>query len=63
MRWLPAEEDVFVYGWLWRHLPGPLPAKVVSATLLALAVVAVCFLWVFPAVAPHMPFNDGTVGE
>lgn len=52
-----------MYGWLWRHLPGPLPAKLVSAALLALAVVTVCFLWVFPAVAPYMPFNDGTVGE
>jgi len=33
--------------------------------LLALAVVvlAACFTWVFPAVAPFMPFNDTTVGE
>ena len=34
------------------------------AAVLALvaAVVAVLFLWVFPAIAPHMPFNDQTVG-
>ncbi len=27
------------------------------------AVVAACFEWVFPAVAPYMPFNETTVGE
>jgi hypothetical protein len=26
-----------------------------------LAVVAVCFVWLFPAVAPYMPFNDNSV--
>ena len=50
-----------MYGWLWRSLPGPVGLKVVLVLLLALGVVAVCFLWVFPAVAPHVPFNDGTV--
>jgi hypothetical protein len=29
--------------------------------LLALAVVAVLFVWVFPAVAPHLPFEDVTI--
>ena len=29
--------------------------------VLAAVVVAVCFAWVFPAVAPLMPFNDITV--
>jgi len=52
-----------MYGWLWRHLPGPAPVRAVIALAMALAVVAVLFVWVFPAVAPHMPFNDGTVGE
>lgn len=52
-----------MYGWLWRHLPGPLAVRVVLAVLMAAAVVAVCFLWVYPAIAPHMPFNDTTVGQ
>ncbi|SDQ22822.1 hypothetical protein SAMN05428996_1183 [Quadrisphaera sp. DSM 44207] len=51
-----------MYGWLWRALPGPVGVRVALALLLALAAVAACFLWVFPAVAPHVPFNDGTVG-
>ncbi|MGW6129008.1 hypothetical protein ACWFNE_03165 [Cellulomonas sp. NPDC055163] len=52
-----------MYGWLWRHLPGPVPVRVVILTAAALAVLAACFLWVFPAIAPFMPFNDTTVGE
>ncbi len=52
-----------MYGWLWRHLPGPAPVRVVILTAAALAVLAACFLWVFPAIAPFMPFNDTTVGE
>lgn len=49
------------YGWLWRLLPGPKAVKVLLATLLLVAVVAVLFNWVFPAIAPLMPFNDTTV--
>jgi hypothetical protein len=52
-----------MYGWIWRHLPGPAALRVVQYALLALAVVAVCFLWLFPAIAPHMPFNQLTVDE
>lgn len=50
------------YGWLWRTLPGPAALRVVVLALLALGVVAVLFTWVFPAVAPLLPFNDTTVG-
>lgn len=52
-----------MYGWLWSHLPGPVAVRLLTSVLLLLGVVAVCFLWVFPAVAPVMPFNDGTVGD
>ncbi|MCC2307873.1 hypothetical protein [Cellulomonas chengniuliangii] len=52
-----------MYGWLWRRLPGPAPVRVVILALAAVAVLAVCFQWVFPAVAPYMPFSDTTVGE
>jgi len=52
-----------MYGWLWRHLPGPAPVRAVILALAALAVLAACFQWVFPAVAPFMPFNETTVGD
>jgi len=51
------------YGLIWRLLPGPTALKVVETAVLVLAVVAVLFVWVFPAVAPFMPFNDTTVGQ
>ncbi len=49
------------YGWLWRVLPGPKALKVVQVALLLIAVVAVLFTWVFPVIAPLMPFNETTV--
>ncbi len=52
-----------MYEWIWRHLPGPFLVRMMLAVLGVLAVVTVCFLWVFPAVAPYVPFNDTTVGD
>jgi hypothetical protein len=52
-----------MYGFIWRHLPGPLLLRILLALVLVAAVVAVLFLWVFPAVAPVMPFNNGTVNH
>ena len=51
-----------MYGWIWRHLPGPAWVRAVLLLIAALAVLTACFLWVFPAVAPLMPFNNTTVG-
>jgi len=50
-----------VYASLWRRLPGPLAVRVLLALLIAAAVVVVLFGWVFPALAPLVPFNNGTV--
>jgi hypothetical protein len=50
-----------MYGWLWRHLPGPTPVRVAILVVVAAAVLA-AFTWLFPAIAPLMPFNDTTVG-
>jgi hypothetical protein len=52
-----------VYEWLWRHLPGPWPVRVLICLVLAVAVALALFHWGFPALAPYMPFNDGTVGD
>jgi high-affinity Fe2+/Pb2+ permease len=51
-----------MYGWIWHHLPGPTAVRLLCAGLLLAAVVAVLFLWVFPALAPHLPWQDNTVG-
>jgi hypothetical protein len=50
-----------MYGPLWRVLPGPWPVKALLSLILVVAVVVVCFLWLFPAIAPFMPFNDNAV--
>ncbi|MBK5248748.1 MAG: hypothetical protein JJE50_04845 [Actinomycetales bacterium] len=52
-----------MYGWIWRQMPGPAWLRAVESAALVLVVVAVLFTWVFPAIAPYLPFNDQTVGE
>ena len=52
-----------MYGLLWRALPGPKALKVVELVVLAAIVIAVLFTWVFPAIAPLMPFNSTTVDQ
>lgn len=37
-----------MYGWIFRHLPGPVWLRVVEALVLVAACVAVLFQWVFP---------------
>ncbi|UFU03101.1 hypothetical protein LQF12_00360 [Ruania suaedae] len=51
-----------MYAAIWRILPGPAAVKALLSLILLAAVVAVLFTWVFPAIAPYMPFNDQTVG-
>ncbi len=50
-----------MYAALWRLLPGGRAWKVLQMLLLAAVAVAVLFVWVFPAVAPHLPFEDVTI--
>lgn len=46
-----------VYGWIWRHLPGPTPVRVIEALILTLIVVALLFFVVFPRLGPVFPFD------
>ena len=50
-----------MYAWIWRHLPGGLGSRVVSALVLLAAVVALLILVVFPWAEPRLPFQDVTV--
>ena len=50
-----------MYGAIWRVLPGPAWLKAIEAMVLILAVVAVLFLWAFPALAPSPPFDQQTI--
>ena len=51
-----------MYAALWRALPGPRWARALQCLLLALAVVAVLFTWVFPWLMPLLPFDDVSLG-
>jgi hypothetical protein len=50
-----------MYGWLWRHLPGPTWVRALIALALFVGAVAVLFLWVFPWLEPRLPFTNVTV--
>jgi hypothetical protein len=52
-----------VYGFIWRHLPGPFVLRGLLALVLFAVVVVALFGWAFPAVAPILPFNNGTVSR
>jgi hypothetical protein len=49
-----------MYGWIWRHLPGPLGVKLVQALLLVAAVSALLLFVVFPELEPHLPLSQVT---
>ena len=51
-----------MYGWLFRRLPGPLWVRILLTVLLLSAIVVALFGWGFPALSPHLPFEDGLVG-
>lgn len=40
-----------MYGWLWRHLPGPAAARALAMAVLAAVVLLACARWGFPALA------------
>ncbi|HVV09142.1 hypothetical protein [Amycolatopsis sp.] len=50
-----------MYAWVWRHLPGPVAAKLLIAVVLVLAVVALLLFVVFPWLDPMLPFNQVSV--
>lgn len=50
-----------MYAALWRLIPGSRPVKALVSVILVVVVVALCFLWLFPAIAPFMPFNSNSV--
>jgi hypothetical protein len=52
-----------MYGWLWRHLPGPWFVRAFLLALAAAGVVAACFIWFFPWISPHLPFNNVTIED
>lgn len=50
-----------MYGLIWRILPGPWASKFIMAVGLLAGSAALLWFFAFPALSPHMPFNDGAV--
>lgn len=50
-----------MYVWIWRHLPGGLPGKLVGTLVLLVGVLALLFFLVFPWAETRLPFNDVTI--
>ena len=51
-----------MYGWIWRHLPGPVAVRIALAVVLVCGVVGLLFFVLFPIIDPLLPFNDVTTG-
>jgi hypothetical protein len=50
-----------MYTWIWRHLPGGLPAKMGGVFALLLGTLALLFFVIFPWIEPQLPFNHVNV--
>ena len=54
-----------MYAWIFRHLPGPVWVRIITALLLAASVVLVLMTWVFPWFSEFSflaPLTDSTIG-
>lgn len=50
-----------MYGWIWRHIPGPLAVRIIIAVVLVLGIVALLLFVVFPWLEPMLWFSNDTV--
>ncbi|WP_018654279.1 hypothetical protein [Actinomadura flavalba] len=50
-----------MYAWIWRHLPGSGPKKLMWTMLAVLVVVAALWYVVFPWLEPKLQFDHGVV--
>nr|BFE51537.1 hypothetical protein GCM10017745_49640 [Saccharothrix mutabilis subsp. capreolus] len=50
-----------MYAWIWRHLPGPVPVRALTALLLAAGFAALLWYGLFPVLDRHFFGSDGTV--
>lgn len=50
-----------MYTWIWRHLPGNLPLKLVQVLLIVAVVSTLLLFVVFPWIAPSLPIDNVTV--
>jgi hypothetical protein len=47
-----------MYRWIWRKLPYGVPGKIAGVVVFLGGIVGLLWYGVFPAVDPHLPFNN-----
>ena len=53
-----------MYAWIFRHLPGPLWLRIITAIVLICLTIFALMEYVFPYLAPYSPFGtDVTIGH
>ena len=51
-----------MYSWVWRHLPGPWPVRLLIFMVMLAAIVFALFMWAFPWAEDALNITDVTVG-
>lgn len=51
-----------MYGWMFRHLPGPLWMRIMLSVLLLAAILALLVQFVFPWLEQFTSLTDSTIG-
>jgi hypothetical protein len=52
-----------MYGWIFRHLPGPLWLRIVSSLVLTAGALVLMVQFLFPWMSQFTQFTDSTIGS
>ncbi len=52
-----------MYGWIFRHLPGPLWVRISLAVVLIAGALVLMVQFLFPWMSQLTPFTDSTIGS
>lgn len=52
-----------MYGWIFRHLPGPLWLRIVTSVLLVACALVLMVQFLFPWMSEYTQFTDSTIGS
>lgn len=52
-----------MYGWIFRHLPGPLWLRIVTSVLLVAGALVLMVQFLFPWMSEYTQLTDSTIGS
>ena len=52
-----------MYGWIFRHLPGPLWLRILTSAVLISAALVLMVQFLFPWMSGFTQFTDSTIGS